>query len=314
MKIDDKIQNNIPLAEFTTFRIGGPAKFFVVIENQEELIDAFAWISKHQIKHIILSGGSNVLISDEGFDGLVIMIKNNDTLVRGDRIECEAGTRLSKILSSTISNNLSGLEWAIGIPGSIGGAVRGNAGAFGSSISENIETIEVYDTEKNIFTILSRRDCKFKYRTSIIKTEQKYIIWKITLRFSKGIAKKTQEKISEYNSHRSKSQPKLPSAGCVFKNLIYDELDIKDNSLLARTGIKDCVKGGKIGTGWIIDKADLRGKKIGGAKISLEHANFIVNTSDATANDVVMLISYIKQKVRQKFKIQLFEEISYIGF
>lgn len=314
MKIENIIQNDIPLAEFTTFKIGGKAKYFVVIETRDELVAIFDWISKMQTNFIVLGGGSNVLISDKGFDGLVIILKNNKIKIKGDRIECGAGLNLSKVVTSAISNALTGCEWAVGIPGSVGGAVRGNAGAFGSSISENIETIEFYDIKNKKFETFSRRDCGFSYRSSFFKNNSKYIIWNISLRFFKGVSNKIQEKISEYNNYRSKSQPRLPSAGCVFKNLIYSELDIDKNSILNKIGIHDAIKSDKLGAGWLIDKAELRGKKIGGAKVSLEHANFIVNTSNATADDVVILISFIKQQIREKFKIQLSEEISYVGF
>lgn len=314
MKIDEKIQNNVPLAEFTTFKIGGPARFFIVIETRDELVDIFNWIEEKKVKYVILSGCSNVLVSDDGFDGLAIMIKNNDAVVKGDRVDCGAGTNLGRVVTSTISNCLTNMEWAVGIPGSVGGAVRGNAGAFGESISENIETVEVYNTKDKKFETLSRRECEFAYRSSKFKTDTNYIVWRALLRFKKGILQETQKKISEYNNHRSGTQPNLPSAGCIFKNIILKDLDIENNLILKRMGIEEHAKGGKVGAGWLIDKADLRGKRIGGAKISLEHANFIVNTSNATADDVAILISFVKQKVREKFKIQLFEEVSYIGF
>lgn len=314
MNIEAKIKKNISLAGFTTFRIGGPAKFFVEIETQDELVAIFEWIRKKDEKYIILAGGSNVLIADAGFDGLVIVIRNNKVEVKGDRIEADAGSKLSRSVTTAVSNTLAGLEWAVGIPGSLGGAIRGNAGAFGFSISDNVELVEYFDIEKKAIQTLSRRDCDFSYRSSIFKKNLNYIIWKCILRLSKGSALSVQSNINEYNNYRSKSQPKLPSAGCVFTNLIIKELDIDNNSILKHLGILEAVKGGKVGAGWLIDKAGLRGKRMGGAKVSLEHANFIVNTSNATADDVVMLISYIKQKIREKFKVQLVEEVVYLGF
>ncbi|MEA3464097.1 MAG: UDP-N-acetylmuramate dehydrogenase [Patescibacteria group bacterium] len=314
MSVESKIEQNIPLAPLTTFKIGGPAKFFISVNTKEDLLGAYRWAKKNKEQVFILAGGSNVLINDNGVDGLVIKINNSGMAVKGERIECGAGASLSKAVRSTIGNNLSGLEWASGIPGAVGGAVRGNAGAYGLSMSDFIEIIEVFNKKKKKFEIFSNKDCKFCYRGSIFKKKNNYLIWSAVLKMKKSEFIKINSLIEKYSEMRAKNQPKLPSAGCVFKNL--DFVNLRQNTpIYANKAVEaGAVKGGKVGAGWLINELGLKGKIIGGAKISLEHANFIVNTGKATAENVIMLISFIKQQVRTKFGVQLQEEIQYFGF
>lgn len=231
-------------------------------------------------------------------------------------MECGAGASLISIARMSASHGLSGLEWAIGIPGTVGGAVRGNAGAYGSSINESVETAEVFNAKKKKFEQFSQKDCKFKYKESIFKKDdaRHLLIWQVILRLRKGKIEEIQSLLNKYLMYREKSQPKLPSAGCVFKNIDIANLCEYNANLANEANEAGVVKGGKIGAGWIIEKAGLKGKTIGGAKVSLEHANFIVNTGKATAEDIIMLISFIKQQVRTKYNAQLQEEIQYLGF
>jgi len=309
------IQNNITLNNLNTFKIGGTARYFIEVMNEADLREAFAWVNEEKIKWFIIAGGSNVLINDEGYDGLIIKIANNDLAMRGDRIECGAGASLAKALTIATKESLTGLEWAIGIPGSIGGAVRGNAGAFGGQIADAVEIVEAFNLEKDKMEILSNKDCRFAYRDSIFKeVPSKYVIWRIFMKLKKGAQADMQDLATKYIEHRTKTQPRLPSAGSVFKNFDADMIKDSNKELYEMAKERNVIKNNKIAAGWVIDQLDLRGKKIGGAKISLEHANFIVNSGNATARDVITLISFVKQKVRDGFKIQLHEEIQYLGF
>jgi len=319
--IDSKIQKNISLAPMTTFKIGGPAKFYIEIKTKEDLIEATKWAEKNKEEVFILAGGSNVLINDKGINGLIIKIDNDEIVFKGDRIECGAGANLTRIVRQVTSKNLSGLEWAINIPGTIGGAVRGNAGAYGDCIKNSIETVEIFNSKNGKFITLSNKDCEFNYRESIFKKiedSHKKIIWKVILKLNKENQEKINELIIKYSGHRQKNQPKLPSAGCVFKN--FNVANLREESpriakLIDEAENEGRVKNGMIGAGWVIDNLlDLKGKKIGDAKVSLEHSNFIVNTGKASSEDVITLISYIKQQSRSKFNIQLQEEIQYLGF
>jgi len=305
------IQKNIPLASYTTFKIGGPAKFFAEVKNENEIIEALKYAKKNNLKHFILAGGSNVLISDKGFDGLVINIQHTTYNIQHEKIEAGAGVLLSEIVSESARAGLSGLEWAAGIPGTVGGAIRGNAGAFGSCMADAVEYVKVLDIDSLRTEIYSLKKCEFGYRASIFKEKQNIIILSVKLKLKKDDAEKIQQRIEGIIIKRNKKQPRFPSAGSFFKNPI-----IKDKKIIKKfesnTGLK--MKDNKIPAGWLIEEAGFRGKKIGGAQVSKEHGNLIINTGDATAEDVIMLASIIKQKVRSVFNIQLMEEVQLIGF
>ena len=315
MEIESKIKEKVLLKELTTFKIGGEARFFIEIKEKEELVDTYKWAREKKINIHILGGGSNLLISDQGVDGLVIIFKNNKCESKGVRLGCGAGATLSQATSLAISNNLSGLEWTSGIPrATIGGAVRGNAEAFEEPMSKIVETVEVFNIKKKRFEIYSNSMCGFTYRNSIFKKNKNLIIWNVVLKLEKKPQKKIRAKVEKSLNFRNERYPKLPSAGSVFENINPDIVK-KSNELLFERELKEKIgREGKISAGLIIEMAGLKGKTMGGAKVSLEHANHIVNTGNATAEDVVMLISYIKQQVRDRFKIQLLEEIQYLGF
>lgn len=315
MSIEQKIQKNIPLAPLTTFRIGGMAKFFIEARDKDELSEAVEWAHEKKEKIFILAGGSNILINDNGIDGLVIKISNKELKAADEQIECGAGLELAKAVKIADDNGLTGLEWAAGIPGTIGGAVRGNAGAFGSSIGDSVKEVEIFDSVKMEFGKLDNKACVFDYRESIFKKDNGLkIIWRVCLSLKTGSRKKIKEKMREYVKRRAGSQPKAASAGSFFKNLTFADLREFNAKLAGAAEEEGKVKKGMVGAGWIIEKIGLKGKTIGGAKISDEHANFIINAGEATAGDVIMLASYIKQQARDKLGVQLKEEIRYMGF
>ena len=310
-----KIKKNYSLAGLTTFKIGGLAEYFIEINAKEELKEVFIWAKEKNVQVSVLGGGSNLLISDQGVKGLVVLIKNEKLSVHGERMTVGAGMSLTKALSRAISCDLSGLEWSNGIPrATIGGAIRGNAEAFGCSMSDIIETVEVFDVKKNKFDILSCNMCFFAYRKSIFSANKHLIIWEAVLKMLPKDKKQIEKIVEENLEFRLDKYPNLPSAGSVFKNLDPKEIKNK-NPLFFDREIKNKIgRQGLVGAGLIIDLLGLKGKTIGGAKISLEHANHIVNTGKATADEVVQLISLIKTRARDNFKIDLREEIQYLGF
>jgi len=306
------IQENIPLAPYTTFKIGGPARFFCEAKDEEEIIEALKFAQEKKLPVFILGGGSNVLVSDKGFDGLAIKIQNSKFKIQNFTMECGAGYLLSKIVSESVKAGLTGLEWAAGIPGTIGGAVRGNAGAYGGAMGDIIESVSAFEIFNFQFSIFKNKDCKFEYRSSIFKKNPNFIILAATLKLKKGDKAESEKKIKEILAKRKEKQPTdFPSPGSFFKNPI-----MKDKKLIKQfetdTGQK--IKDNKIPAPWLIEEAGLKGKKIGGAMVSEKHANFIVNTGSATAEDVIMLAAVIKTRVRNKFGIQLQEEVQMVGF
>lgn len=258
----DNFKKNIPLAPYTTFKIGGKVKYFYEAKSSDDLIKAVRAAQKARMPFFILGGGSNILVSDKGFDGLVIKIQNTKYEIQDTRIVADAGVLLGRLVNDSVKAGLTGLEWAAGIPGTVGGATRGNAGAFGTSMAGIVKDIRNYEN----------------------------IILSVEMELKKGDRKKSQKMIKEYLEYRNKHQPlEYPSAGCIFEN---PEGDF---------------------AGRLIEQCDLKGIKIDNAMISKKHGNFIVNTGNAKAGDVIELIKLCKEKVREKLGIELKEEIEYLG-
>jgi UDP-N-acetylmuramate dehydrogenase len=305
-----KIQENVPLAPLTTFKIGGPAKMYVEVHNKQDLQQVLSSIVGADLHYIILGGGSNVLISDDGFDGLVIHLMEGDTKIDGNQATVFAGNNWSDFIKAVVKANLEGLEPCANIPGTVGGAIRGNAGAYGVATCDFIKQVEVLviDDKEVSLKVMSRDDCEFEYRESIFKQELGWVIAEAVFEF-KPATRSPEERLkeieSEYQKRQAKQPLKYPSAGCSFKNIIYtDELE----------QYKDWQVKGKIPAARFIDEAGLKGMKIGGAMVSKEHANFIINFNQATADDVIQLLSLIKMRVRDRYKVQLQEEVHYVGF
>jgi len=319
------VKENEPLAPYTTFKIGGPAKYFFIAKTSDDIVKAVEMAKKLKMPYFILGGGSNLLVSDQGFDGLVIKILDSRFKISDLRVEVAAGALLSTVVGKSVEAGLTGLEWAAGIYGTIGGAVRGNAGAFGHEMSEVVESVRIMNQElparnasasvaggriKN----LKNKECGFGYRDSIFKQDKNLIILEVVLKLGKGDKEKGKQEVKNILQARRERQPlEFPSAGSVFKNVEIANLsELKTN--LRESLPEEFIAKGKIPAAWLIEEVNLKGKKIGGAEVSDKHANFIVNTGQATASNVLALISLIKMKVRDDLGIQLEEEIELVGF
>lgn len=274
-----------PLKNKTTFKVGGPARFFYAPSDLEDLELLIGAAKKNKIKIFVIGAGSNILVSDNGVDGLVLQLSGPDFKKiswRENRLIVGAGLMLGRAVEAAKLNSLSGLEFLIGIPGTVGGALIMNAGAWGRSIGELIENVDVMDFKGNI-KILKKRDIKFGYRRSSLG---KYIILSARFRLDKKNKSRILQDLNKYLQARRKSQDTaFPNAGCVFKNPSSES------------------------AGKLIDLCGLKGKKIGGAFISRKHANFILNKENARAHDVFNLMKLMKSAVRDKFKVNLEPEI-----
>lgn len=319
MEIKDylpKVKENISLAEYTTLKIGGDARYFFVAKNKEDLIKAVKSAKELGLPLFILGGGSNILFSDDGFDGLIIKNEMSDYGIRESysgefTIYAESGADLSGLVSLAQEKGLSGIEWAVGVPGTIGGAIYGNAQAFYFKISDFVKEIEMLDMETLEIKELSNEECTFSPKNSIFKKNKKLIIVSVVLDLKKGDKEEISEKMKEFLSHRKKKHPlDFPSAGSVFIN---KEIKIEDPELLKKfPELEEINKSGMIPSGFLVDKCGLKGKKIGQAQISEKHANFIINLGGAKAEDVLALIKLMKEKVKETFGISLEEEIQII--
>jgi len=306
------VKENVSLKDYTTFKIGGKAKYFFVAKTKNELINAIKASKQLNLPFFILGNGSNVLFSDKEFKGLVIKIKNEKLKIKNCVIDTEAGTLLSILVKKAQQHSLSGLEWAVGIPGTIGGAVYGNASAFGKAIGDLVKQVEVLDLKTFKIKKLSKKECQFKYKDSIFKHKKNLLIFSVILRLKKGNKEKIKENMKRFLTIRKETQPlNYPSAGCIFKNLGIQnsKLKIKKELFEKFPELRDFIQKGEIPAGYLIDKAGLKGKRIGDAMVSEKHANFIVNLGNAKTKDVQKLIAHIKKKVKKIFGIELKEEI-----
>lgn len=283
--LSKKIKTKIKLASLTSFKIGGPAKFFFEPADIKSLQRGLALAWHNGIKVFILGSGSNVLASDAGVDGLVIRLTAKvfrATHAQGTCIIAGSGLKLSQLILFAQKKGLTGLEFLAGIPGTLGGALAGNAGAWGRGIGELVKQVNVLDY-RGILRTINYKELKFAYRESNL---DKYIIISATLRLRGADKSLIAQKIKNYLLKRRKNQgDHLPNAGCIFKN--------PKRSF----------------AGALIDKCGLKGKTKGGASVSRVHANFILNSQQARSADVLSLMDLIEKKVKSKFKIKLKPEI-----
>jgi len=317
------IQKNILLKNYTTLKIGGPAKYFYVAKTKNELIKAILTAKKFKLPFFILGGGSNLLVSDKGFNGMVIKCQISNVKCQTSRLYAEAGAPLFLLVNQSTKQSLSGLEWAAGIPGTVGGAIRGNAGAFDGSMADVIKKVEVLDKKDLKIRKLNQKDCKFSYRDSVFKKNKDLVILSAESRLKKGNKREIQKKMKEYLSYRKKTQPlNFSSAGSIFQNQkfhphtkIWCGKQIKNQKLLKEfPRLKEFNTKGLVPAAYLIEKCGLKGKRMGGVKISEKHANFIINLGKGQAKDVIRLINLVKKKVKKKFGVELEEEIQRLGF
>jgi UDP-N-acetylmuramate dehydrogenase len=281
---------NESLKKHTTYGIGGPADLMIFPKSKQDLIKVIEIINENKIQLTILGSGSNVLVSDNGIRGAVISLKNSLKQIEVDDniLYAECGTMLGKIVKHAVKNNLIGLENLNGVPGTLGGALIMNAGAWGGEISENLIHVEVINSKSEIQKI-QKKDLNFSYRQSSFNKDEILLSAKFNLKKAdKDIIK---ENFIEAQSGRKKSQPlNKRSAGSLFKNP-------KNNS-----------------AGKLLDEAGLKGFSIGHAKISEKHANFFINDGDATSKDMLMLIKKAHKEVKDKFNVNLSLEVKLMGF
>ncbi len=308
-----KIRENISLKNYTTFKIGGPARFFKRVKTKKELEEALRWAKKKNVPVFILGGGSNLLVSDEGYPGLVVKMDLKDVKIEDESLMAGAGLELKKAVFLSLKHGLSGLQWAAGIPGTVGGAVRGNAAAFKEAVSDSLEKVEALNTETLEMETFRRGEFLFANKESVFKKKPHLVIVKVVFRLKPGEKKRSTEEIKKHLAYRRENHPlDRPSSGCIFKNV---EKRIKDPLLLKKfPELESFNERGVIPAGYLIDKAGLKGEERGGARVSKKHANFIINTGGASAKEVCAVIELVKSRVEEVFGVKLEEEIKYVGF
>lgn len=304
------IQNNFSLKELTTFNIGGIADYFISASNPEELNEALSWVRERNQKVFILGGGSNLLVSDLGFRGTVIQYINKSISIDNKIIHVASGCTLLELVNSAATSSLSGLQNLTGIPGTVGGAVRGNAGAFGVEIKDIVSEVIALHRLTGELKTFNLQSCGFGYRDSYFKSHSEWIILEATLNLTVGDRGEILADGASILAQRNAKQiQNIQSAGSTFINpVVGDELK-KQFEMEKNTVSHE----GRVPAGWLIEKAGIGGIHVGDVKSSEMHPNYFINTGKATSINVKELIELIKTMVYEKFGVELKEEIQYVG-
>ena len=299
------VRSNVPLKSLTTFEIGGSAEYFVEVKSEDEIREALAYAHAHSLPFTVLAGGSNVLVPDDGIKGLVIHIVSGMHSFAGNELAADAGCNLLALIRAASQKSLGGWEKLAGIPGTIGGAVRGNAGAFGTEIKDVTIKVRALDTETGEIREFENGMCDFFYRHSFFKDHPEWIITRAYLHLHKVDPKESEELCNATIIERERRHlQNVRAAGSFFMN---PEAPAEVVAMFEREkGVKS--REGRVPAGWLIEKVGMKGATHGGAAASMQHPNYLVNENGATAGDVKALARQIKEKVQGEFGIELKEE------
>lgn len=285
----DKIYIDEPMKNHTSFKVGGPADILVTPETAEDVVNLVKACREHNVPYIIIGNGSNLLVRDGGVRGVVVKLSRmNRIKIEGDRITAQSGVKLTDLCGAAMAEELTGLEFACGIPGSVGGAAAMNAGAYNGEISNVIESAVCIDAEGNLRTLL-KDELEMGYRTSAI-LKQGYTVVEAAFRLQKGEKEKIGSRIEDLNKRRSERQPlEFPSAGSTFKR--------PEGYFAAK----------------LIEDTGLKGLSVGGAEVSIKHSGFIINKQEASAKDILDLIALVQKQVKEAYGVELHTEVRIIG-
>ena len=287
---EEDILTEEPMSRHTTFRIGGEAACFIRISSEEQLRKLIPYFENVGVEYFVLGKGSNLLVGDKGYPGVILQISDACQQIEAEenRLQVQAGAALSKVAFFAMERGLEGLEFAAGIPGTVGGGVVMNAGAYGGEMKQVVESVRVLSSEGEILT-LDNDTMEFGYRTSIIRNRN-FTVLSVTFRLREGNREEIRARIEDFQKRRMEKQPlNYPSAGSTFK---------RPEGYFA---------------GKLIMDAGLRGFQIGDARVSDKHCGFVVNVGKATARDVTDVIEEVQEKVRERFGVSLEREVIYLG-
>lgn len=311
-KIHNNIKLNYTLKNVSTIKIGGMAKFFINIKNEKELVEVIKWAKKNKVKWFIVGEGSNLIPNDNGFEGLIVKNEINKFKTKNNKVFLGAGNNLLKSISKLNRLGLAGMEKMAGIPGTVGGAIRGSAGAYGQEIKDNIVRVKIYDGGKIIW--LSKKQCHFTYRESIFKKKQNWVILVAEFKLKNENLKKLSKISKEIIKLRQqKYWQNLLCPGSFFKNIVIK--NIKPSFLkkkLLSVIPENKVTYGKVPAGYLLEMVGSKGMRYGNIKVAKHHGNLIYNTGKGKSSEIIKLAEVLKRKVRKKFGINLEEEIQYL--
>ncbi|MFA5855333.1 MAG: UDP-N-acetylmuramate dehydrogenase [Candidatus Gracilibacteria bacterium] len=279
------LENHL-LAPYTSLQIGGPADYYLEAKNTDELLEGLAWAGERKMEVFVFGGGTNLIFDDNGFRGLVIRVKSDGVEVKGETVTADAGVSMARLVAVAAEHELTGIEAWNGLPGTVGGAVRGNAGCFGVEVKDVLKEATVYVPEQGVAR-MSAAEMKFGYRSSLIKLHPEMVILQAVFVLRKGQAAEIKVKMNEIARARIQKQPAGMSSGSFFKNPAPPERS----------------------AGKLIEECGLKGFKIGKAQVSPMHGNFLINTGGATAEEMVRLAEAVKKTVAEKTGVELVEEV-----
>ena len=302
------ISAGTPLALYTRFGIGGPADLYLETADIPAFIAALSTARASGLATMVIGGGTNLIVSDAGFRGIVLRYRGEGVKATGLCVTAEAGATLQRLVDFTVENGLKGLETLAGIPGSVGAAVYGNAGAYGHSISERALAVRFFDgREARTF---DNAACQFAYRESIFKRHKDWVVFSVDLRLDASDPAELRRTADDILKVRNEKFPvTMQCAGSIFKNLLLKDLPPAAAAEVPATAVRD----GKVPAAWFLEQVGAKGMERGRIHVASYHANLIYNAGDGTAADLCALIRELKQRVRARFGFELEEEVQYVG-
>ena len=302
------VRRDEPLAAHTRFGLGGPADLFLETANPDSFVKALGIVRANGIETVVMGEGTNLIVADEGFRGAVLKLANNSLAADGERVRVDAGVVLQRLVDFTVDRGLAGLQTMTGIPGSVGAAIYGNAGAYGHSIAERVANVRFFDGRE--VREIGNADCQFHYRESVFKKRKEWIIFSAELAMEAGDAgalRATADRILD--TRNRKYPPTMKCAGSIFKNLLFAELPRQ----VATAVPPNVVIEGKVPSAWFLEQAGAKGMRAGDIQVADYHANLIHNDGHGTARDLIGIIDELKRRVREQWGIGIEEEVQYVG-
>ena len=297
------------LSRYTRFGIGGPAAVYAQTSDENAFVDALEAVSAAGMSLAVIGGGTNLIVSDSGFAGIVLRFTADSIEHSGTCMRAAAGAELQALVDYSVDRGLKGLETMTGIPGSVGAAIYGNAGAYGHSISEVAQSVRFFDGAE--IRSISNAECEFQYRESVFKRHKNWIIFSTELRLQTAPGADLRKIADDILKIRNeKYPPTMKCAGSIFKNLIMKELPEPVQKVIPEKVIRE----GKVPSAWFLEQVGAKGMQNGGIQVAEYHANLIFNAGQGTARQLCEVIGELKSRVQRQFGLELEEEVQYVGF
>ena len=301
------VGEGVPLSRYTRFGIGGPARYLVEASDEGAFVEALR--AAQGSPSVVIGGGTNLVVSDCGFDGVVLRFSGSSIEQSGNCVRAAAGCDLQALVDYSVAHGLRGLETMTGIPGTVGGAVYGNAGAYGRSICESVRSVRFFDGGE--IREIGNAECEFRYRESVFKRRKDWVVLSAELLLEAAPAADLARVADDILTTRNrKYPPTMKCAGSIFKNLILGELDEPARAVVPATVVRE----GKVPSAWFLEQVGAKGMKNGDIHVADYHANLVYNAGSGTAAQVREVIAELKARVRGQFGLELAEEVQYVGF